>query len=500
MPERRLSARAVLASYLQGAPAIVGLMGVGLIAVTNAQFWLGRWGVLLIGALLLVRLVQPVFTVATLRFELSDSGIRVVRGLLLRRGTSVSWAQVAVRERAQPWAFRMLRLDVLTLRVGGEVTADGVIELEGIEPAIAAEIVELAARSHPRPPARPEPAPEVPAPLAEDTVAASSPDEVIYRATTSQLLTSGLVQGQVFVIGTGAVLAGLDLVQQFGGWSDAALLQNLPLVTALAAAGIVVLGMLLSVVRFHGFQVARDGDRLVLSYGLVETHHRVVDAASIVGVRAHRNALEMLIDHVRIRLLSQGAIGSGAANAILPALPRSIAASVLEATNGALPVPALVYRSGRRTLLPAAVALLFTLGVSVGVGLLISTLWAPPLFVALIGGGVAALLMVGTLRVLTRRLSAQHPHLCARERHLFERTDLVRTEEVHLLSVASVARVRAWGVRVAYFAGMPRSIRAFTRDHELLTDVRTTLGEAAAPLAASRVRARVHTHREVATR
>lgn len=504
MPERRLPARAVLASYLQGAPAIVGLVGVGVIALTNAQFWLGRWGVFLIGALLLARLLQPVFTVATLRYDFSDSGIRVVRGLLNRRGTSVSWGQVAVQERAQPWAFRMLRLDVLTLRVGGEVTADGVIELEGIEPAIAAEIVELAAQSHPRseplPEPEPEPMAEAPAPVVDDALGENGGGDTIYRATTGQLLVSGLVQGQVVVIGTGAVLAALDVVQQFGGWSDATLLQNLPLVTTLAAAGIVVLGMLLSVVRFHGFQVARDGDRLVLSYGLIETHHRVVDAASIVGVRAHRNALEMLIDHVRIRLLSQGAIGSGAANAILPALPRTIAASVLEATNGALPAPTLVYRSGRRVLLPAAVALLFTVGVSVGAGLLVSWLWAPPLFVALIAAGASALLVIGVLRLVTRRLSAQHPHLCAREQHLFERTDLVRTAEVHLLSVVSVARVRGRGVRVAYFAGMPRSIRAVTRNHELLTDVRTTFGEAAAPLAASRVRARVRTHREVATR
>ncbi|MFC9983270.1 hypothetical protein ACFU0W_06970 [Microbacterium keratanolyticum] len=500
MPEHRLPARAVLASYLRGAPAIVGLVGVGVIALTNAQFWLGRWGVFLIGALLLARLLQPVFTVATLRYDLSDSGIRVVRGLLNRRSTSVSWAQVAVRERAQPWAYRMLHLDVLTLRVGGEVTADGVIELEGIEPAIAAEIVELAAQSHPRHEASPESVAEVPAPVVHDALGENVGSDTIYRATTGQLLVSGLVQGQVVVIGTGAVLAALDVVQQFGGWSDATLLQNLPLVATLAAAGIIVLGMLLAVVRFHGFEVARDGNRLVLSYGLIETQHRVVDAASIVGVRAHRNALEMLIDHVRIRLLSQGAIGSGAANAILPALPRTIAASVLEATNGALPVPALVYRSGRRALLPAAAALLFTVGVSVGAGLLASWLWAPPLFLALIAAGASALLVIGVLRLVTRRLSAQHPHLCAREQHLFERTDLVRTAEVHLLSVVSVARVRARGVRVAYFAGMPRSIRAVTRNHELLTDVRTTLGEAAAPLAASRVRARVRTHREVATR
>src|SRR5690606_24543628 len=131
----------------------------------------------------------------------------------------------------------------------------------------------------------------------------------------------------------------------------------------------------------------------------------------------------------------------------------TIAASVLEATNGALPVPALVYRSGRRALLPAAAALLFTVGVSVGAGLLASWLWAPPLFLALIAAGASALLVIGVLRLVTRRLSAQHPHLCAREQHLFERTDLVRTAEVHLLSVVSVARVRARGVRVAYFAG-----------------------------------------------
>ncbi len=69
------------ASYLEKFPSVIGLVGSGTVLTVRPELWPGAWAWLLIGPLLLARILAPVLTRMTFRWEYSAGELRVVTGL-----------------------------------------------------------------------------------------------------------------------------------------------------------------------------------------------------------------------------------------------------------------------------------------------------------------------------------------------------------------------------------------------------------------------------------
>lgn len=450
----RLPAGALAAGVLCHLPAAGGLLVAGLLYATRPELWPGQWALVVIAPLLALRVATPVLTWLTLRYAIEEREVSLATGLLARRTRTIAWENVRVVDVERPWSYRLFGLAIASLRSGG--SDDTVLTIPGIDDRLAEQASSRAGHA------------AAPRPAASGAAAAAGADREVYRASTSALLIASLAYGQFAVIGAGIAAAAYDLLDTLGV-ADAtlALFRAGPVVAALVCGLIVVmLGFVLTLVRFWAFTVSRRGDEFRLAYGLLSRRERVIRPDAIIGARARRNLVEMCLDRVRVSLLTADSAEGIGTNLILPSLPRSTVSAILSPDLSGTVPHAMLSCSGRRRVGPALlVALVLIVPPTALVVLLIPV--ATPGWALAVGLGVIGALLLA-VRACSARLSFDGLQVVRRVHHIAEQEDAVLIGQVHLVSTirASFGRSIRF-VSVHFFAGTPRTLRAWTRDPDL---------------------------------
>ncbi|WP_353114975.1 PH domain-containing protein [Microbacterium sp.] len=476
----RLPLRSVLAAELHGAPALGGLALAAVVLSTSPAGVFGAVALPLIGVLAFVRLVHPVVEFATFRYRVLGGELHVEKGIWVRRRTVVLRGRIVACERLTPWSYRLLGLSVVTLHTGGEGTDEGRIELTGVDDDAAGR---LAAFSRTVGPPALDDGDVVPTPPTKDP----DDEQAVYRATAAQLLLAGAAQGQIVVLGAAAAFGVIDDLESLGIWRAEAPGSGIWLAPLLVPVALVA-GTLLTLVRFHGFTVIRRGGEVIVRHGLIERRERVLVPSAIVGIRAHRNAIEMVLDRVRVQLLSQETSTVGAGNVILPSLPRSAVREALSALGLDLPAPPLLSEPGLRAAVRAAVVACAIVGPATASVLVVSAPLRLPAVVSVLGVLLLSAMLLSAARLFSRRIAFVDGLVHARESHVFDRADVVRITAVHQVSAASCAGIRARIVGVRYFAGVPRAFLAMQRSTAVASGVASALETVAPDIARRRRR------------
>ncbi len=293
----RLPKSAVAALYISGAQKAVRenlfiFFGAGTGAFLSDSFGLREVGLIAGGLLLLGLLVTLVYH-RRFRFQLLDDAIRVRKGLFEQKELKVRFERVQNVAFSQPLYLKPLGLTRLKLETPG--AAETEVELPGIPTAEAHALRDRIGGARARATSGagtldPSGASDAASASGSATEAASraSAADAKFEPSFGDLFRYGMTSNQIWIVL--GVLGG-PLAERIGGrvddavdWAEQAgvvdvdALSSAPLLAAAAVLilillfiglGLVVSG-LIAVVRFHGYRLTGDAERLHAEYGLLD--------------------------------------------------------------------------------------------------------------------------------------------------------------------------------------------------------------------------------------
>lgn len=463
---QRLPVKAMAAMFLRGAPSVVSLLVGGFLYWDRPGLWPGPVALYLFGSLLILRLLQPIYTWGTLWYELSEDDFSLTRGLLYRTTSTTGWRDISVVDIDSPWAFRRFGLAVVSLRSGGQDSAK--IDVPGIEHANLEAIVGLV-RCHGAPAAEPEPrgskagGADGPVPGSSDPTGRS----VIYTARRRDLAAANLIYGQVVVLGTGAVLAVVDVADQLAIFDGVVkVVSAQPLAGAAVLCGTVLLGgSVAALVKYHGFTVSSDSDGLSIRYGWFSTNQRDVRSSAVAGLTARRNLIEMVFDRVRVALVTTDSEAQMGTNMVLPSLPRKQVAQILSTSPTDLPPPALLESSGRGSIVRSLVLFAVTAIPALAFGWLLHQVTAGAPVLAALAAVTLWYVLALSVRLARARFSVAGTNVGWASSSFVDHEVVLAATGLHSVSATGARAARTSLVRVHYFAGRPRTLAALSLSH-----------------------------------
>lgn len=299
-----ITVRSVVRTVRDHLPALLGA-GVGFTfieALGLREFGLGLL------ALLLIVLLGALFWHRRFRFRVTGDGVQVRQGVLQRREIRVDWDRVRNVDLRQPLYFRPLGVVGVVLETPGGQGEE--VCLDAITRAEAGRIRE-AVGQHQTATTTPD---------ADATPTASEAAKVLHAPVSRDLFLHGVVSGQLWFVF--AALGGLygsmagrihERVEAlFAEYAGALELDSTPLMVVLTAVALILLASLLVLasgvvarVRYHDYQLLRDGDRFRARHGLFETRERSLRRDKLQGLSLVQSAAGRLLG--RCHLLGQQA-------------------------------------------------------------------------------------------------------------------------------------------------------------------------------------------------
>lgn len=460
---QRLPVKAMAAMSLRGAPSVASLLIGGFLYWDRPGLWPGPVALYLIGGLLILRLVHPLYAWVTLRYAISKDDVSLTRGLLFRTTSTTAWRDVSVVDIDSPWAFRRFGLGVVSLRSGGQ--DDAKIDIPGIDHADIEAIVELA-RAHGAPGAQSAPSGSTARGI-HGTVPGSSETTgktVLYTARRRDLAAANLIYGHVVVLGTGALLAVVDAADQLGILDGAVeVFGSHPWAGSLVLCGAVLLGgSVAAVVKYHDFTVSSDPAGLSIRYGWLSTNQRDVRSSAVGGITARRNLIEMLLDRVRVALLTTDSDAQMGTNMVLPSLPRRQVTQILDTSLPELPRPALLESSGRGSIVRSLV--LFTaIGVpALGSGWILHRVTDGAVVLAAVATVALWCVLALAVRLSRARFSVAGTRVGWASHSFVDHEVVLAATGLHSVSATGARTTSVFLVRAHYFAGRPKTLAALS--------------------------------------
>jgi putative membrane protein len=245
---------------------------------------------------------------ATTWWNVGDGAIRLRTGVFSERIVAVPLDRVQAIDTVRGPAQRLLGAVELHVQTAGG-GARGEIVLKAVAPEVAEELREAARASGAA--AAPAPAAGVPS----------------WRLGRARLLVAALTSGSLGVLVPVVAGASQVLDDVLGAEDAQALLPDTPREALMAAAAVLGVAWLLSVlgtmVAFAGFSVTRDGDRLRISRGIVERREASVPVARVGAIRIVESPLREPLGLAQVRIESAGyAKEPATAQALLPLVRR----------------------------------------------------------------------------------------------------------------------------------------------------------------------------------
>lgn len=239
------------------------------------------------------------------RYAFDDAAIRVRKGLFEQQEVKVRFERVQNVSISTPFYLRPLGLVRVALETPGAAQTE--VKLPDIAPDQALWLRDRIGESSARTAGSSADA-DAAEPSA-DGKESPAEGELAFRPGAANLFRYGLTSSQIwiFVAAVGAPLSNwienhVDAAIEQGeamGWIDPGALTQAPLLAALIvialvlalALALMVLSGLISVVRFHGFALVRDGLRLRARHGLLETREKSLKLARLHSVTLAQSAL-----------------------------------------------------------------------------------------------------------------------------------------------------------------------------------------------------------------
>jgi putative membrane protein len=460
---QRLPVKVVAAMSLHGAPSIVSLLIAGFLYWGQPGLWPGPVALYVIGVLLVLRLVSPIYAWAALRYEISEEKFSLTRGILFKTTRTTAWRDVSVVDIDSPWAFRQFGLGVVSLRSGGQ--DDAKIDVTGIDEANLEAIVEFA-RS----------------PMRQGTQSGSGGEDnadndpasglletsdraVVYAARKRDLAAANLIYGHVVVLGTGAVLTAFDAIQQVANLDHVLeVFGSHPWISSVVLCGAVLLGgSVAAVVKYHGFTVSKDAVGLSIKYGWLSTNQRDIKPSAIGGIRARRNLIEMLLDRVRIALLTTDSDEQMGTNIVLPSMPRRQVKQLLTASLPELPKPAVLEYSGRGSIARSLILIVASAITVSGLGwIAYQETHTSPVLAAMTTIAFWYVLALA-VRLAKARFSLAEKEIGWTSHAFVDHEVVLAASSLHLMSATGARTTNPiYLVQVHYFAGRPKTLTALT--------------------------------------
>ncbi|QGQ20020.1 PH domain-containing protein [Cellulomonas sp. JZ18] len=462
-PAQRLPRAYVGAAYLERVPVIVGLLGGGVLCLLRPDRWPGPWAWVVIGPLVVLRLAEPLYRMATVLWEASELDLRLTTGHVHRRTRTVPWSEVRALDVQVPWAYRPFGLARVVVGQTGDASAQLVLPAadagtqqrikhlaqQGTRPAVAA-----------REPARGPEAVDGREGVDITEAGDAGPGRLLYRATLADLLLATLVYGQFAVAGGAVAMSAWDLLDTAGLGDDAGRVFGAAVGAAVVLL-VVVVGFVVTVVRFAGFEVRTSAVGAVeIRFGSVARLERSVDRRAVAGVVLQQNLAEKLFGRVRLALLTTDSAVQLGANLVLPSLPPVVVARVLDDVLPDVPTSEVLARIAERRLRSAVQVALVTALPAVLVALALRAASAPRALVVL--GALAVLVaVVAAGRLASSRLvvGPGASSVALWTSHVSDRVRVLRAEAVHVVSLTALLGLPLL-VRAYYHAGMPRTLTA----------------------------------------
>ena len=306
---KRLPNSAVAAMYISGAQKAVRenlflFFGAGTGAFVSDSFGLREIG-MIAGVLLLIGLLVTLIYHRRFRFQVLGDAIRVRKGLLEIKELKVRFERVQNVAFSQPLYLKPLGLTRVNLETPGAAQTE--VELPGIpndEALALRDRVSGAQRSGNAPAVRPDA--EAAGGASAEVPAVFAPgfgDLFRYGMTSSQLwIVLGIVGGPLAERIGDRVEVGANWLEGSGLVGEGSLSQAPLLAVSLVIALIIViitLGLVLSgliaVVRFHGYRLTGDEERLNAVYGLLDKREKALKRVKLHSLEIVQTAFGRLL-------------------------------------------------------------------------------------------------------------------------------------------------------------------------------------------------------------
>ncbi|MEU4362797.1 PH domain-containing protein [Promicromonospora sp. NPDC023987] len=436
-----------------------------------------------------LRLVGPVYGWLSVTYVVDDTGVSVTSGLFARRTRTMAWSRVKSVETRRPWYLRLFKLNRVTLIQAGEESAQVVLRaLPDGDPLLSRLLTFAGPGPDTDVPGRDADVPAEPSGSLLDDAAAQTSDAaqetLIHALDRRGLALMSLAHGQALLLAPVVLMAAweaidtLDLAAGLGGVTERF---GVVWVGVVAALGAMVVGVVGTVVRFHGFRVTalRDG-RLAIRYGLIEARERVVDPGAVVGVTVQRNFLERLMGRARLSVVTRDATGGLGTNLIVPSVSVLVVDALVRRHLRSFLTERTYRAKGRGALVRSSMSTLGLVTVPALVFWLMQVMAATPVLWSAVG----ALISFALLRAVGALLTAElHFDPVA---DVMVHTTLFSVERITTVAASSLHGVAAWQrpgrhagppmlVTCHLYTGRPRRLAAVRCDRQDLDVLRAVL-------------------------
>ncbi|NQX05898.1 PH domain-containing protein [Rathayibacter sp. VKM Ac-2856] len=464
--------------HLAELPFSGGLVVALVVSGAGQTAWAGPWLRPVLLLLLAVRILHPVHAWLSTFVSIGKDGLEVRTGLVVHRVRTVVWRDVVALDVRTTWADRILGLRCVSVAAAGEST----IVLPGVLRSSAEEVAErvrLAGASAQVPPSERAPA--------------STRGRVLLRMSSGDLLLAGLAEGRLVVLTAVCAVAGVNAADELGvlplllsvaGEVPAVAGVVVVLLSALAAAGVVL-------VRFHALEVIDREGVLVIRSGLIGRREREVRTDSVIGLRLRRNPVEMMLDRVRVEVMSADSAGRSTSRVVLPSVPRVGLPAVLLESLGADVSKTVVAVCGRASLRRAAVsAAVIALPALVCLLCLLPWSFLPSRLILLAALAVIAV-TASAARLRAASMAVEGGLVLRRIRLTSDQDQVVTVSALHLVTAVGVPGSAApLLVRAHYLAGRARALTVLVPSAAVVAELGLAVRVAAPGVAAGRRRRR----------
>lgn len=449
--EARAPVSLLAAEYVHTLPSLAFLM-------VALSAWVGRSdgtvrtvGLAVVLTVLVLRLVGPIYGWWTVTYVVDDAGVSTTRGLLARRTRTVAWSRVKSVETTRPWYLRLFGLNRVTLIQAGEESAQVVLQAVSDDDPVLSRLRAVGATESE---SRPAEAPSGARAVGDTDVDSSERVRwtTIHALDARGLIFVSLAYGQAFLLAPAVLMTGWEALGTLGlteGASGTAERFGVVPVVVAAALGALLVGIVGTVVRFHGFRVSTTQDgRLAIRYGLIEARERIVDPEAVVGVVVQRNVLERAMGRARLSVVTRDASGGIGTSVIVPSVSLAVVDSLVQRHLSRFPTDRTYRTDGRGSVVRTSVSALALVVVPVLVFGVVQLALGPPV----VWSAVAALVSLALLRAAGVLVTAGL-HFEAVS-GLVVHTTLFSFERITTVVASSLHGVAAWH-RPGRRAGLP---------------------------------------------
>ncbi len=319
----RTSVRGLFASYLKAFPRWIVWISLGVVWMARSTTTAGSGIMGMVGAVLAAEIAIPLVVWMTTKYCITSGAVSRLSGIVVRQTVTIEWKEVKAVSESADWSQRLFKVSTITLKT--ETYSDLSLTIQGLDSDAVLDFYDRytpdsgVIENRSRRKGNKE---------SVQTVTMGNNlqrmPQVIYRVSIREILAIGLMNGKAFLYAPSALLIVWGVIEDAGGTHSllsfmAAWPRPLQAV-AISAIGIIA-GTVMVFIKFHKYKIAVSGtDKIIISYGLLETKTRTVGRSAVYGTLLTSNLLEQVLRRTRMRLYAADSKPRSEGDIVLPPL------------------------------------------------------------------------------------------------------------------------------------------------------------------------------------